>query len=74
MKQWLAIALVLLTGCGGSSSTAAETKEIRIPKGAGGVGFLPLLRGGRGIACQSHGGRFFGEGPASFTRPMNISF
>jgi len=42
MKQWLALLCVALAGCGGPSSTA-ETKEIRIPKGAGGVGFLPLL-------------------------------
>ena len=42
MKKWLAIACVLLAGCGGSTSTS-ETKEIRIPKGAGGIGFLPLL-------------------------------
>jgi len=34
----LAIALVLLTGCG-----ASGRHEVRIPKGAGGVGFLPLL-------------------------------
>jgi NitT/TauT family transport system substrate-binding protein len=32
---------LMLAGCGGSSP--AGTREIRIPKGAGGVGFLPLL-------------------------------
>ena len=42
MKKWFAIACVLLTGCGASPSTS-ETKTIRIPKGAGGIGFLPLL-------------------------------
>jgi NitT/TauT family transport system substrate-binding protein len=34
--------MLFLTGCGGSDGGAALT-EIRIPKGAGGVGFLPLL-------------------------------
>ena len=38
----LTIACMVFTGCGGSPG-AGETKEIRIPKGAGGVGFLPLL-------------------------------
>jgi NitT/TauT family transport system substrate-binding protein len=42
MKSLLAIVGIALAGCGGSPSTG-ETKEIRIPKGAGGVGFLPLL-------------------------------
>lgn len=42
MRKWFAIAGIVLAGCGGSSPTG-ETKEIRIPKGAGGVGFLPLL-------------------------------
>jgi len=42
MKQWLVIVCVVLAGCGGASSTS-ETTRIRIPKGAGGVGFLPLL-------------------------------
>jgi NitT/TauT family transport system substrate-binding protein len=36
----VAVAL-LLTGCGGSAPSGG--REIRIPKGAGGVGFLPLL-------------------------------
>ena len=35
-------AIVALAACGGSAPTS-ETKEIRIPKGAGGIGFLPLL-------------------------------
>lgn len=35
-----ALATVALAGCGGGSSGA---REIRIPLGAGGVGFLPLL-------------------------------
>jgi len=47
MRLWFAIACVLLTGCGGSSSSTSsstsEVNEIRIPKGAGGIGFLPLL-------------------------------
>ncbi len=34
----LAIALLLMTGCGGTGK-----HEVRIPKGAGGLGFLPLL-------------------------------
>jgi len=36
----LAAALLALAGCGGS---AGSTTEVRIPLGAGGVGFLPLL-------------------------------
>jgi NitT/TauT family transport system substrate-binding protein len=38
----LALAAALLVGCGGQQSTGTA-KEIRIPLGAGGVGFLPLL-------------------------------
>lgn len=41
-----ACAALLLPGCGADSSDAAateEVQEIRIPLGAGGVGFLPLL-------------------------------
>ncbi len=37
----LALAALLVAGCGGQS--AGPVKEIRIPLGAGGVGFLPLL-------------------------------
>jgi NitT/TauT family transport system substrate-binding protein len=36
----IAIALVFVGGCGGQSGDSAE---VRIPLGAGGVGFLPLL-------------------------------
>src|SRR5262245_53235197 len=36
------LALATLGACGGNQS-ASEAKEVRIPKGAGGVGFLPLL-------------------------------
>lgn len=39
MRLTIALALSLLTGCGSS----AGKHEVRIPKGAGGVGFLPLL-------------------------------
>src|SRR6185295_2085621 len=39
MRLTIALALSLLTACGG----AAGKREVRIPKGAGGVGFLPLL-------------------------------
>ena len=38
MRLGIAIALALLTACGGT-----HPREVRIPKGAGGVGFLPLL-------------------------------
>lgn len=38
MRFALALALALLTACGGT-----HPREVRIPKGAGGVGFLPLL-------------------------------
>jgi len=38
MRLTIALALSLLTACGG-----ANKREVRIPKGAGGVGFLPLL-------------------------------
>ena len=37
----LAATLASIAGCGGGSSSG--TAEIRIPLGAGGVGFLPLL-------------------------------
>lgn len=39
MRLTIALALVFLTACGSSASKP----EVRIPKGAGGVGFLPLL-------------------------------
>src|SRR6185436_16535015 len=39
MRLTIALALSLLTACGG----AAGKREVRIPKGAGGLGFLPLL-------------------------------
>lgn len=39
MRLTIALALVFLTACGGGSGK----REVRIPKGAGGVGFLPLL-------------------------------
>src|SRR5262249_17563604 len=38
----LVVAVVLLSSCHNTSPTS-EAAEIRIPKGAGGVGFLPLL-------------------------------
>ena len=38
----LALAALLVVGCGGQQS-AGPNKEIRIPLGAGGAGFLPLL-------------------------------
>src|SRR5579862_4416061 len=38
MRLTIALALSLLAACGG-----ANKREVRIPKGAGGVGFLPLL-------------------------------
>src|SRR5690242_3917654 len=38
----LALASLLAVGCGGGQS-GGPAKEIRIPLGAGGVGFLPLL-------------------------------
>jgi len=38
MRLGIALALALLTACGGTNK-----HEVRIPKGAGGVGFLPLL-------------------------------
>jgi NitT/TauT family transport system substrate-binding protein len=39
MRFGVVLALTLLTACGGGS----RAKEVRIPRGAGGVGFLPLL-------------------------------
>ena len=39
MRWGIALTLALLTACGG----ATRAREVRIPKGAGGVGFLPLL-------------------------------
>jgi NitT/TauT family transport system substrate-binding protein len=38
----LLIAVTLIAGCGNRNNTSSST-EIRIPRGAGGVGFLPLL-------------------------------
>jgi NitT/TauT family transport system substrate-binding protein len=38
----LAVAALLFLGCGGGQ-TSGPAKELRIPLGAGGVGFLPLL-------------------------------
>jgi len=38
MRWAIALALAVLAACGG-----AHSREVRIPKGAGGVGFLPLL-------------------------------
>jgi len=38
MRLTIALTLALLTACGGGSGK----REVRIPKGAGGVGFLPL--------------------------------
>ncbi|MBZ5632081.1 MAG: ABC transporter substrate-binding protein [Acidobacteriia bacterium] len=38
MRLTIALVFLLLTACGG-----ANKREVRIPKGAGGVGFLPLL-------------------------------
>jgi NitT/TauT family transport system substrate-binding protein len=39
MRLTIVSALIFLTACGGG----AGKREVRIPKGAGGVGFLPLL-------------------------------
>jgi NitT/TauT family transport system substrate-binding protein len=39
MRLTIALTCLLLTACGGG----ANKHEVRIPKGAGGVGFLPLL-------------------------------
>ena len=39
MRPGIVLALALLTACGSGS----RPREVRIPKGAGGVGFLPLL-------------------------------
>lgn len=41
IKVLTGVVALWLAGCG--ASTPAGTREIRIPKGAGGVGFLPLL-------------------------------
>src|SRR5436190_108623 len=44
MKNALFIVILLLpAGCGSRDMTPTQTNEIRIPRGAGGVGFLPLL-------------------------------
>jgi len=43
-KTLLALVLVFLSsGCGSRDGTTAQATEVRIPRGAGGVGFLPLL-------------------------------
>src|SRR4026209_2203723 len=41
LSFWIALAL-LASGCNGGQQTSAVT-QLRIPRGAGGVGFLPLL-------------------------------
>lgn len=33
----------IFTGCGNKGAVTQEVTEVRIPRGAGGVGFLPLL-------------------------------
>lgn len=44
MKKALLLLIVLLSaGCGSRDATTAQATEVRIPRGAGGVGFLPLL-------------------------------
>jgi len=44
MKNGLLISLLLLSsGCSSREATPAQATEVRIPRGAGGVGFLPLL-------------------------------
>jgi NitT/TauT family transport system substrate-binding protein len=40
MRLTIALTCLLLTACGGGGT---NKREVRIPKGAGGVGFLPLL-------------------------------
>jgi NitT/TauT family transport system substrate-binding protein len=42
MKTGLLVFALLLAGCGGSAPPPGG-REVRIPRGAGGVGFLPLL-------------------------------
>ena len=39
----LAAAAAAAVGCGSDGSSASENRTLRIPLGAGGVGFLPLL-------------------------------
>jgi NitT/TauT family transport system substrate-binding protein len=46
----LALAVVTLTACGGR-----DANEVRIPKGAGGVGFLPLLVMEKHRLIEKHG-------------------
>jgi NitT/TauT family transport system substrate-binding protein len=44
MKNMLIILILLLpAGCGSRDAAPGQTTAIRIPRGAGGVGFLPLL-------------------------------
>lgn len=46
MRRIFRVALIgalLLAGCKGGGATPGEVKEVHFPKGAGGVGFLPLL-------------------------------
>ena len=44
-RSWFAVlmSLVFLAGCSKAPAAGTETSEVRIPRGAGGVGFLPLL-------------------------------
>ena len=42
-KALLILVLSISSGCGPRDATTAQATEVRIPRGAGGVGFLPLL-------------------------------
>jgi NitT/TauT family transport system substrate-binding protein len=39
----IALLAAVLAGCGGTTTPTGETAQVRIPRGAGGAGFLPLL-------------------------------
>jgi NitT/TauT family transport system substrate-binding protein len=42
-KTLLLLILLLPSACGSSDTAPAQASQVRIPRGAGGVGFLPLL-------------------------------
>ncbi len=55
MKKTLLLVLaVFLSGCGTPDGAPAQAMELRIPRGAGGVGFLPLLMMEKNQLVEKH--------------------
>ncbi len=55
MKKLLAVvALLLAAGCGSPDANTSQATHVRIPRGAGGVGFLPLLMMEKSQLVEKH--------------------